>query len=476
MKIKKKKKTLFSILLGLALLTVMRIAFNEVIHLIPAYLVSAQLNPANPPSTDPAPGFSLGAATSPTQFPQGEPAAQQDPRYDSGIAAYKAKHYSQAEQLLKQALANQPNPNAEFYLGMAYTHQEQYAQAKRAFELVLAMVSPEQALAVKTRNNMLYVVKQQMLMAGNGSKANQVLNAALSPASTPNYLAYILMNGKVVHYNPQHMPLKIYISDGAGIPGWRPELNESIIYAMQTWQAATHSLLSFNTVTDPANADIIVRWRTHFSDGILGLSPMQTFRNTITESDVNLAAYYPDSKVPITMDELKGIAVHELGHAMGLQGHSPMPGDIMFPSKTHGHNQPSQRDINTITMLYQLQADVQNNSNGSTAQTQKSYYYFSLGMKAQENKQNSIAMRYYRQALLLDPNQLEAKYNLAGILADTGNRMAYARNWAGAKHNYEEATQLLNQLKDQRDAPAETPKILSMLQNNMSAVNQRMAQ
>lgn len=473
MKIKLNKRTRLFILSGLALVALLVVYFFPLSsgNSSPS-LASLQTHRGQGRSGDGAMPTSY-----PTQFPQGEAVAQQDEtRYQSGILAYKAKHYNQAEKLLTKALVGQPNPNAQFYLGMAYTHEQQYDHAKRTFEMLLAMLTPDHPIAVKTRNNMLYVVKQQMLMAGNTSKANQVLNAALSPSSPPNYLAYILMDGKVIHYDTQHMPLKVYISDGNGIPGWKPELKESMTYAMQTWQTATQNLISFTEVNDPANADIIVRWRTHFSDGLLGLSPMRVVRNTITESDVNLAASYPDSNELIPLEELKGIAVHELGHAIGIQGHSPIAGDLMFPTKTQGLNKPSQRDITTLTMLYRMQSDAQNNTQGSTAQTQKAYYYIGLGAQAEQKHQTNLAISNFRQALLINPNLVDAKYCLGVMLGDMGTRMARAKNWSAAKHNLEESNQLLTQIKDTSDAPKGTTAMLSEVQHNLDAVNHLMTQ
>jgi predicted Zn-dependent protease len=54
---------------------------------------------------------------------------------------------------------------------------------------------------------------------------------------------------------------------------------------------------------------------------------------------------------------LKNIATHELGHALGMLGHSPKESDMMY-TVTDEHSRLSQRDINTVTRLYQKKADI----------------------------------------------------------------------------------------------------------------------
>ncbi len=53
----------------------------------------------------------------------------------------------------------------------------------------------------------------------------------------------------------------------------------------------------------------------------------------------------------------ENVVTHELGHALGLLGHSPMRADLMF-SETDETSRLSQRDINTIRKLYQMKVDI----------------------------------------------------------------------------------------------------------------------
>lgn len=387
-----------------------------------------------------------------------------------GVALYKAHNYNQAAQKLQAGLKTNPSANGVFYLGMSFTHLNRFDDAREAFDTVLQMTSPNSELAAMARNNINYVTKQQITLASNSGKAAQVLNASLSRSSKDNYLTYILFHGKVVHFATDRMPLKVFITDGRGVPGWNSGMKQHVVYAMRAWQLATHNRVYFSQVYSESNADIVVHWRKNFSDGILGVSPLQTVGDSIVESDVNLATYYPDSNAAIPADDLKAIAVHELGHAIGLRGHSPNPDDIMFFSKTRQQNTLSQRDINTIGMLYKLQADVQNSS-GSTAQTKKYYDLYQSGYKAQTSGRNSEAVSLYRQAIQLNPNKAEAKFNLGALLINDGNKLVRSTNYEDARRNFAEARQLFSDIVQMPNIPPGAQENLAAAETNLNLVN-----
>jgi tetratricopeptide (TPR) repeat protein len=249
-------------------------------------------------------------------------------------------------------------------------------------------------------------------------------------------------------------------------------MNQAVAYAMQTWRSATRGKVSFTRTYTESNADIIVKWQKNYTDGILGVSPFQATDSTIVRSDVNLALFYPDSREPIPLDELRGIAVHEFGHAIGIRGHSPYPDDIMFFSKTRHGSTLSKRDINTIRMLYSIEADVQNQAGLSTAMTKKYYELYELGYKAQTGNRPDEAMAYYRRAMGISRALPEAKFNLGALLINEGNRMIRRNNLAGAKRNFEEASALYTEiLRQVPQPPPATRENLEIARTNLELVN-----
>lgn len=370
-----------------------------------------------------------------------------------GVSAYKQKNYPQAEKYLAKALkagqytTDQAAANDLFYLGLTYARTNRLTQARQSFEQVIQMVPETDPLARKSRNNITYITSAQMVAVNSAASASQVVKTTMAQGGQNNYLAHVLFNGKVVRFDEKKMPLKVYIESGAKIPGWTQDYKRLVTVACRNWQASTANRVRFLVVQKPDNADIVVRWRQNFQDNLLGVSPFQIVGNMIIRSDVTLALNYPENNQRIPMAELQAIATHEFGHAIGIKGHSPYANDIMYFSR-NGH-QPttlSQRDINTMKLLYKTVADVQNSSTMSTAQTQQYVELFNQGIAAQKAGNSARADQLYRQAIQLAKTAPEAKFNLGVLLINEGRKAVEQNNLAKAVANYREAEGLFSSI------------------------------
>lgn len=110
--------------------------------------------------------------------------------------------------------------------------------------------------------------------------------------------------------------------------------------------------IPLNRVGNPNNADIVIE-RMPNQGVVAGIA-----KNTdlYLDTDGNL-----QHKVSITIGEnpvagplqISAVATHELGHALGLWGHSGDPDDIMFASLNSLKSEISDRDLITIKKVYE---------------------------------------------------------------------------------------------------------------------------
>ncbi len=146
-------------------------------------------------------------------------------------------------------------------------------------------------------------------------------------------------------------PLRIWIDSSSTIAGDQATYPAAVRGAFQQW-ATTGIPLTFAFVSSDRDADIRVRWTNHL-DHKTGSTTWRTDRSgQLTTSDIILATHVSDGH-PLDSRGMRAIALHEVGHALGLS-HSDDPHDIMAPLvRVDGL---SQSDRGTIKLLYSLPA------------------------------------------------------------------------------------------------------------------------
>jgi tetratricopeptide (TPR) repeat protein len=200
------------------------------------------------------------------------------------------------------------------------------------------------------------------------------------PSTNADYFDYITLfsQGRITRFT--EMPIRVYISPVLKENPYLPEIR----YAMQAWHTASDGAIRFEETEIPQNADIRVSWGytgllADFQDTRLGSAELTrlkdnvqigTFSNglevgsTTTVEDRSTETVHEISFTvevilmlegdgtigELSQEEMRTVCVHEFGHAIGLWGHSPHPGDICYPTATV--QQPSDRDIRTLQKLY----------------------------------------------------------------------------------------------------------------------------
>jgi hypothetical protein len=205
------------------------------------------------------------------------------------------------------------------------------------------------------------------------------------PVSQTNYLDDILEATQKRVMRFKTMPIPVYIT-----PYEVRSYTRACVEGFESWEQRTNGLVRFVQVASPNQARIRVTWKrlgmsTDTDNCALGahtvtkwqknaggkmavvglgaipfpvyiprLGPKYTVPPQVIEVNVDLI----DQKAQdFRFTLLKNIVTHELGHALGLLGHSPEKSDMMF-SITDENSRISQRDIETLAKLYGMKIDI----------------------------------------------------------------------------------------------------------------------
>lgn len=178
----------------------------------------------------------------------------------------------------------------------------------------------------------------------------------------PDYLGQLIAENAAHRWPPDKVPLKVFIETRANAKGFRPEFVNIARNAFVTWYQASGKKLSFDFVNSIEEADINIEW----TDGSLkvgdekyertkaGLTTTRRVGDVIQKARIQIRTVRAFSREPEPDDRIKETCLHEIGHALGLHGHSMSTSDIMYFGNT-ARQLPAltRRDKATLARLYQ---------------------------------------------------------------------------------------------------------------------------
>lgn len=148
---------------------------------------------------------------------------------------------------------------------------------------------------------------------------------------------------------PLQAPLKVYVETRPGQPGlFSTKYLSYIEESLQLWQKALQGRMQYQYTTNREEADITIGWVPAFAES--SIAGLTTYR--VGHADIEIKT------VDVPPADIKGNILHELGHALGISGHSNNPADMMVGvRKWHREGTPyqpqlSSRDIRAIQRLY----------------------------------------------------------------------------------------------------------------------------
>ena len=185
---------------------------------------------------------------------------------------------------------------------------------------------------------------------------------------------------------------------------------------MEIWESVSNGKIKFHETDSSTDADIRVSWGysnlmdvhdTRLGSAVLRRLTDKTFTTSNVDTQVGNTTPKHTKKISVevililegeephaelSQKEMRTVCLHEIGHAIGLWGHSPHPGDICYPTASSQH--PSQRDINTLLRLYDTPIDT---------------------------PQHDIAIRELKTEIMLSPREHYPHFLLGTVYYDKGD-------------------------------------------------------
>jgi predicted Zn-dependent protease len=154
---------------------------------------------------------------------------------------------------------------------------------------------------------------------------------------------------------PGGKTIRVYVA-----PTGRAQYKNMVAGALNQWSNAAGHAFTWELVGSPGSADYTISWtgtQREVSTGTeAGLTTTDTAENgyggeTIEHAHTRILTRYEGHQ--LSDRDVAETILHEIGHGLGLEGHSSNPRDIMYYAAVQGQGGLTARDMNTIAKLYQ---------------------------------------------------------------------------------------------------------------------------
>lgn len=263
-----------------------------------------------------------------------------------------------------------------------------------------------------------------------------------------NYIEQVPFDNKILRWDASKFPLTVGFENdtNTAIP---PYYSGEIKKAFLQWQAATSNLVRFNFIDNPNDAQILVKFMPIDESTKCTQAECKyviAYTMPIIKGDLlkNMGITFYNSNnlgQPFSEREIYNTALHEIGHTLGIMGHSYNKSNLMYMQSGENDNfyqlqsdfqLIAPQDLNTLILLYKLIPDITNTPLNEFNTKGQFFAPIIMGSKKE------ITSRKIQEA----QNYIKSAPNLAGGYIDLATAYAEQKEHTKAIENLEKALEL----------------------------------
>lgn len=302
-----------------------------------------------------------------------------DKLFNASLSKLKQNKPAEARELLMEASKLAPDSaGIHCNLGLSQMQLANLDEAISEFQLSLklvptmteAMIDLAECYRLQDKLDLSIEWYQKYLeLRPNDLSVRQTLETVVKQSKLPqsdkfgsNYLREAIAVEKN-RWPRDKTTISVYFDRNTKVPGFRDEFIGVLRDSLTDWSRALDGTIQFSESLLERNADLVCRWiyqpKIGHDDLLLnerGNASLTVYQGQINHATIKLLTAPSLIGSEVSDEVMRKTCLHEVGHALGINGHSSNNADIMFyliESPTVQSHLTS-RDRETIRKLYDL--------------------------------------------------------------------------------------------------------------------------